>query len=135
MIMKKQKVKIGYEIKTGKEIDIPMAHTVITGLTQESGKTTCIMGLVKRSGLKALIIKTKIGEKAVTEGSILPPFYKEDFDKGINEMIKNGLMKKDTHGNFFGNLREKITQECSAMKITDQEAEQLYNHILMEMLK
>jgi len=38
------------------------------------------MGLIKRSGLKAIIIKTKIGEKAVTEGAIIPPFYREDFD-------------------------------------------------------
>jgi hypothetical protein len=57
------------------------------------------------------------------------------FDKGINEMVKNGLMRKDTHGNFFGNLKQRIIQECSAMKITEQEVEQIYNHILMEMLE
>lgn len=78
--MKRTKIKFGYEIKTGKEIDIPISHTVITGLTNESGKTTAVMGLIKRSELKALIIKTKIGEKAITEGSIIPPFYKENFD-------------------------------------------------------
>ena len=78
--MKKSKVKFGYEIPTGNEININLAHTVITGLTQEAGKTTAIMGLIKRSGLKALIIKTKIGEKAVTEGSIIPPFYRDNFD-------------------------------------------------------
>ena len=38
------------------------------------------MGLIQRSGLKAIIIKTKIGEKAITEGTIIPPFYKENFD-------------------------------------------------------
>src|SRR3990167_4453640 len=78
--MVKAKIKFGYEIGTGKEVEIPMSHTVITGLTQEAGKTTAIMGLIKRSGLRALIIKTKIGEKAVTEGSIIPPFYKDTFD-------------------------------------------------------
>lgn len=78
--MKRTKIKFGYELKSGKEVEIPMSHTVITGLTQEAGKTTAIMGLIKRSGLRALIIKTKIGEKAITEGSIIPPFYKDTFD-------------------------------------------------------
>ena len=80
MVMKKQKIKIGYEIKSGHEIEIPLAHTVVTGLTHESGKTTAITGLIKRSGLKAIIFKTKIGEKAITEGMLIPPFYREDFD-------------------------------------------------------
>ncbi|MBU1173333.1 MAG: ATP-binding protein [Proteobacteria bacterium] len=78
--MKKNKIHFGYEIETGKEIEIPISHTVITGLTNESGKTTAVMGLIKRSGLRAIIIKTKIGEKAITEGAIIPPFYKETFD-------------------------------------------------------
>lgn len=76
----KNKIRFGYEIGTGKEVNINLAHTVITGLTQEAGKTTAIMGLIKRSGLKALIIKTKIGEKAISEGAVIPPFYREDFD-------------------------------------------------------
>lgn len=78
--MEKKKIKIGYEIPTGQEVNIPLAHTVITGLTAESGKTTALMGLAKRSGFKVLIIKTKIGEKAISEGSLIPPFYKENFD-------------------------------------------------------
>lgn len=78
--MLRKKIKFGFEIETGKEIEIPLSHTVVTGLTNESGKTTAIMGLIKRSGLKALIIKTKIGEKAITEGTQIPPFYKENFD-------------------------------------------------------
>jgi hypothetical protein len=78
--VKMKKIKIGYELETGKEVNINLAHTVITGLTHESGKTTCIMGLIKRSGFKAIIFKTKIGEKAITEGAIIPPFYREDFD-------------------------------------------------------
>lgn len=78
--MARKKIKFGYELKSGKEVEIPMSHTVITGLTQEAGKTTAIMGLIKRSGLRALIIKTKIGEKAITEGSLIPPYYKDTFD-------------------------------------------------------
>lgn len=78
--MKKAKIKFGYEVDSGKEVFINLRHMVISGLTQEAGKTTAIVGLIKRSGLKALIIKTKIGEKAITEGNIIPPFYKDNFD-------------------------------------------------------
>jgi hypothetical protein len=76
----KNKVKFGYEIETGEEVEIPISHTVITGLTHEAGKTTALIGIGKRSGLKIIIFKTKIGEKAITEGTIIPPFYKETFD-------------------------------------------------------
>lgn len=93
--MKNKKIKIGYEINTGEEVFINKAHTVITGLTQESGKTTTIMGLIRRSGLKAIIIKTKIGEKAITEGSIIPPFYKEDFDwEYASELLESSRKEK-----------------------------------------
>ena len=92
--MKKQ-IKIGYELDSGEEVKIPLAHTVITGLTQESGKTTCITALVKRSGLKALIIKTKIGEKAISEGTVIPPFYKEDFDwEYASELLESSRKEK-----------------------------------------
>jgi regulator of replication initiation timing len=76
----RNKVKFGYEIGTGEVVEIPQSHTVITGLTNESGKTTALIGIGKRSGLKIIIFKTKIGEKAISEGSIIPPFYKESFD-------------------------------------------------------
>lgn len=78
--MRKNKIKLGYEIGTGELIEIPATHTVLTGLTQEAGKTTALMGFAKRSGLKVVIFKTKIGEKAISEGTIIPPFYKENFD-------------------------------------------------------
>ncbi|MDD5332087.1 MAG: hypothetical protein PHE43_04725, partial [Candidatus Nanoarchaeia archaeon] len=76
----RNKVKFGYEIGTGEVVEIPQSHTVITGLTNESGKTTALIGIGKRSGLKIIIFKTKIGEKAISEGTIIPPFYKESFD-------------------------------------------------------
>ena len=93
--MTKKQIKFGFELKTGKEISIPLAHTVVTGLTNESGKTTAIMGLIKRSGLKACIIKTKIGEKAISEGSIIPPFYKESFDwEYASELLESSRKEK-----------------------------------------
>jgi hypothetical protein len=78
--MKKNEIKIGYEVGSGKQVDIPLSHLVVTGITQESGKTTTLQALIKRSGLRAIIFKTKIGERGINEGTIIPPYYKEIFD-------------------------------------------------------
>ena len=81
-----KKIKLGYEIKTGKQIDISPSHLIVTGLTQLSGKTTTLEALIKRSGLKAIVFKTKIGEKSFTEGTETPPFFR---DRSDYEFVKS----------------------------------------------
>jgi len=76
----KNKIKIGYELKTGLDIRIPLSHLVATGITQESGKTTTLEALIDRGECKAIIFKTKPGEKSITKGTTIMPFFKEDFD-------------------------------------------------------
>jgi len=83
---KQNKIKLGYEIKTGKEVGISPSHLIVTGLTQLSGKTTTLEALIKRSGLKAVIFKTKIGEKSFTEGTEVPPFFR---DRSDYEFVKS----------------------------------------------
>mgnify|MGYP001569158157 CR=1 FL=1 len=34
-----KKIKLGYEIKTGNQVDIEISHLIVTGLTQKAGKT------------------------------------------------------------------------------------------------
>ena len=49
-------IKLGYEIKTGKEVGIKPSHLIVTGITQLSGKTTTEKTLyhwTKKVGLKA----------------------------------------------------------------------------------
>lgn len=75
-----KKIKIGYEVKTGKEISIAPSHLVVTGITQESGKTTTLESLIKRGKSKAIIFKTKHGERGITQGTKIMPFFKEEFD-------------------------------------------------------
>ena len=75
-----EQIKIGYEVETGKEIKINPSHLIVTGVTQMSGKTTTLEALIKRSKLKAIVFKTKIGEKSFTEGVIIPPYFKDEFD-------------------------------------------------------
>lgn len=79
-------IKLGYEIKTAKEVGINPSHLIVTGLTQLSGKTTTLEALIKRSGLKAVIFKTKIGEKSFTEGTEVPPFFR---DRSDYEFVKS----------------------------------------------
>jgi len=79
-------IKLGYEIKTGKEIGIKPSHLIVTGITQLSGKTTTLEALIKRSGLKAIIFKTKIGEKSFTEGIEVAPFFR---DRSDYEFVKS----------------------------------------------
>jgi hypothetical protein len=65
----KKNIFIGFEIKTGKKVEIPLAHLIVTGITTLSGKTTTIEALIKRSGLRAIIFKTKVGEAGINEGN------------------------------------------------------------------
>lgn len=74
------KIKLGYKIPTGEEIFIQPSHLIVTGITQQSGKTTTLEALIQRSKLKAIIFKTKIGEKGFSTGTIVPPFFRDRSD-------------------------------------------------------
>src|SRR3990167_10416835 len=73
-------IKLGYEIGTAKEIYIKPSHLIVTGITQLSGKTTTLEALIKRSGFKAIVFKTKIGEKSFSDGTETPPFFRDRSD-------------------------------------------------------
>ena len=73
-------IKLGYKISTAEEIGINPSHLIVTGVTQLSGKTTTLEALITRSGLKAVIFKTKIGEKSFTKGIEIPPFFRDRSD-------------------------------------------------------
>lgn len=79
-------IKLGYEIGTGEEIGINPSHVIVTGVTQLSGKTTTLHALIKRSELKAIVFKTKIGEKSFTEGTEIAPFFR---DRSDYEFVKS----------------------------------------------
>jgi len=83
---KREMIKLGYEISTGKEIGINPSHLIVTGITQLSGKTTTLEALIKRSKLKAIVFKTKVGEKSFTEGLEVAPFFR---DRSDYEFVKS----------------------------------------------
>lgn len=74
------KVSLGYAVGSGAEVSVPVGHMVVTGVTQQSGKTTTLDALVQRSGRKAVTFVTKRGETAFAGGHRMAPFFRERAD-------------------------------------------------------
>ena len=73
-------VKLGYRVKTGEHVEIPVRHMCITGQTQEAGKTTALEGLIQRSGLQAITFITKRGEGSFRSARRVHPYFREQAD-------------------------------------------------------
>jgi type IV secretory pathway VirB4 component len=58
------KIMLGFEVGTGKEVQMSLHHTVITGMTQLSGKTTTLEAIISRANRRAIAFKTKRGGRA-----------------------------------------------------------------------
>jgi len=138
----KDKIKLGYEIKTGKQVDIKPSHLIVTGVTQQSGKTTTLESLINRSGLKAIVFKTKIGEKSFLKGTMIPPYFKDrsdwQFIQGLVEATMKEKLKgwdraaiirlsKKTGGKSLLEFKKKVDEELLAPKIRGFERDILTN--------
>lgn len=75
-------IHLGYEVGTGRPVEIPLAHTFVTGQTQLSGKTTTLQALVGRSGKRALAFVTKRGEQF--DGRRIPPYLPREGEQPIH---------------------------------------------------
>lgn len=75
-----KKIKLGYEVGTGNQIDIDPSHLIATGITQLAGKTVTLESLMRRSNYRGIVFKTKIGERGFSEGRIVAPFFRERSD-------------------------------------------------------
>lgn len=74
-------VKLGYAVDSGKEVKVKLSHLIVTGVTQESGKTTTLEAITKRAGCTAIVFTTKIGEKSfLNTGVTIPPFFRDRSD-------------------------------------------------------
>ena len=91
----KKKVLIGFEVKTGEKVFLTPDHLIVTGVTQYSGKTTCLESLIQRLGVKAIAFRTKLGEKSFIQGTIIPPFFKDKSDwQFIQSLLEATLGEK-----------------------------------------
>lgn len=73
-------IPLGYELRTGRLIEIPLGHLAITGQSQASGKTTTLEGLVSRSGCRAVAFVTKRGESSFRVASPIKPYFRDRTD-------------------------------------------------------
>jgi len=78
--MKGSEVHLGFEIGSGAPVAIPLRHMVVTGQTQEAGKTTALEALIARSGVKAVAFITKRGEGSFAGARVIPPYFREQAD-------------------------------------------------------
>lgn len=99
-------IKLGYEVGTGEEVFIKNSHTIVTGLSQESGKTTTLEALIKRSKAKAIVFKTKVGEKSFLSGTMIPPYFKDQSDWQFIQ----GLIEATIKEKVGSSARSKIIQ-------------------------
>jgi hypothetical protein len=73
-------VHLGYEVGSGAPVSIPLRHLVITGQTQEAGKTTALEALVDRAKVKAVAFVTKRGEGSFADARTIRPYFREQAD-------------------------------------------------------
>lgn len=93
--MNNEEILLGYEIETALPIYIRHSHLIATGVTQLSGKTTTIEALITRSKKRAIVFKTKVGETGFTQGTVIPPYFKEKSDwQYVSSLLEATLKEK-----------------------------------------
>jgi hypothetical protein len=87
-------VHLGFEVGTGKPVEIPLRHMVVTGQTQEAGKTTTLEALIARANLPAVAFVTKRGEKSFSAGRRLAPYFRERADWQFVSSVLEATMRE-----------------------------------------
>lgn len=88
------KILLGFEIGTGKEVQMGLHHTVITGMTQLSGKTTTLEAIISRANRRAIAFKTKRGESGFNSYREIPPFFAERADWQYVSTLLEAVMRE-----------------------------------------
>jgi predicted nuclease with TOPRIM domain len=88
------KILLGFEVGTGKEVNMSLHHTVITGMTQLSGKTTTLEAIISRANRRAIAFKTKRGESGFNSYQEIPPFFKERADWQYVSTLLEAVMRE-----------------------------------------
>jgi hypothetical protein len=89
------KILLGFEVGTGIEVQMNLHHTVITGMTQLSGKTTTLEAIISRANRRAIAFKTKRGESGFKNYREIPPFFNERADwQYVSSLLEAVLREK-----------------------------------------
>lgn len=94
MSKKSETVDLGFEVGTGEPVSIPIKHMVITGQTQEAGKTTTLEALIARAGAPAVAFITKRGEKSFGNGRRIEPYFRERADWQFVASVLEATMRE-----------------------------------------
>jgi hypothetical protein len=88
-------VLLGFEVGSGKPVEIPVGHLAITGQSQASGKTTTLEGLVSRCGCQAIAFVTKRGEGSFRVAQPIAPYFKDRTDwPFISSLLESMVLEK-----------------------------------------
>jgi hypothetical protein len=88
------KIHLGFEVGTGAPVAIPLRHMVVTGQTQEAGKTTTLEALIARAQLPAVAFITKRGERSFETGRRVQPYFRERADWQFVAAILEATMRE-----------------------------------------
>lgn len=88
-------IRVGYELVTGKPLDVPLRHTAVSGITQQSGKTTTLEAMTTRSGLRAIAFLTKKGEKGFRLMRTIPPYLEQKVDwQSVQAILESTMTER-----------------------------------------
>jgi uncharacterized coiled-coil protein SlyX len=88
-------IRVGFEVPGGAEVRISPRHLGVTGLTQESGKTTLLEALMERANETALAFRTSRGELGFHGAKRIAPYFRERSDwRFVEGLISAHLMEK-----------------------------------------
>lgn len=87
-------VHLGFEVGSGEPVSIPLRHMVVTGQTQEAGKTTTLEALIARANLPAVAFVTKRGERSFADGRRIPPYFRERADWQFVASVLEATMRE-----------------------------------------
>ncbi len=88
------KVELGFEVGSGDRVEIPIRHMVVTGQTQEAGKTTTLEALNARSQAPAIAFVTKRGERSFADGRRIKPYFREKADWQFVSAVLEATMRE-----------------------------------------
>jgi hypothetical protein len=108
------KILLGYEVGSGNPVYLPLHHLAIFGMTQLSGKTTTLEGLISRSGLRAVAFITKRGEAGFTRYTEVTPYYKPRADWQFVEGLVNVALGEKVK--YEPGMRYGIMKVCRGRK-------------------
>lgn len=126
-------ILLGFEVGSGERIMLPLHHTVVTGMTQLSGKTTTLEALIDRGKITAIAFLTKRGELGFKGQRVINPYFKEQKKGDLIDWQYVEAILEATMGERMKFERSWIIDSCqgsSALGTSPAHSlEEVYNNI------